>query len=335
MDVLLYDSRERLTAEKTMVPMGEEYTIGRTLSLHNTRLTYKGALVLADALSSNRSCTRSSLSFSNIGKDGAAFLAQIFTSNDDNDTGWQCFDLSNTVIGDIGARRLGLAIDRNKTWKVLSIASTPVTDQGVHSLAMALVGREWHTVDLGFTKIGNQGIKALSRALVFGKSMAWRHLRLANSGVKDSGAHHLSLALFNNNRWHIFDVRNTGLDNRDIEHLARAIGGHPTWEVLDLRNTELLKNEASGAVYKIVAMDPSWSSIECNHDGLPSSMMTGPATDGASEEKYWIVSTTFKAGNLSQDMYLELLLRNGLAKTKKALAVHKIFYLWGTPAGYC
>ncbi|KAL7558674.1 hypothetical protein ACA910_010047 [Epithemia clementina (nom. ined.)] len=289
---------------------------GRTLSLHHSNLTTKGAMRLAEALSLSDAWTHFSMSYSRIGDSGAIVLADALRSN--CNASWQFFDSSNTSVGDRGARWLAQALYNNNTWEVLSIASTPITDDGVYVLSMALGRRDWHTVDLGNTEIGNEGIMALSRSLVFGKSKSWKHLRLANSAIQDSGAIKMSLVLLNSTNWRVLDVGSTAMSDSDIVSVATAIERHPSWRVLDLRSTKLLKNEVVGAVKNITEACPTWKTIEGNIHGQPR-------ITAGENGSFW--ATGVQGCLLSRDTHLELLILNGLAKCDMSTGIDRSCFM--------
>ena len=67
---------------------------------------------------------------------------------------------SRTVIGTSGAQAVGTAFDGNDCWSCFSLSNMPISDAGMRGLALAIVGRHWHTIVLGFTNITNVDLKS-------------------------------------------------------------------------------------------------------------------------------------------------------------------------------
>ncbi|KAL7560212.1 hypothetical protein ACA910_003293 [Epithemia clementina (nom. ined.)] len=263
MDIFFFDTKCVYEKEdNAIVQVTRDFNFGRTMSLQNTQLSYQGAIILANALSLCHSWIRFAISFSQVGDEGAAALAHALAKNS-----WRCFDLSNTAIGNMGARKLGLALDGNGAWQVLSVASTAITDRGACSLSLALEGQEWHVLDYGFTQIGDRGFKSLSRALTDGESNIWRHLRLSNNSVSDVAATRLAQVLAGQSCWRIFDIGNLGITDDILQRMSSSLERNQCWEIVDFRHARLPISQATDNLDQITAANACWKVLQCSRQG--------------------------------------------------------------------
>ncbi|KAL7561740.1 hypothetical protein ACA910_010951 [Epithemia clementina (nom. ined.)] len=274
MDIIFFDDikGKYVKENQAMIQATRNLGFGRTMSLHNTQLTYSAAMKLAKSLSNSAaSWIHFAMSFSQIGDAGAAMLAQAFDTTAANSC-WQCFDVSNSNISDVGVQTLAMALVNNKSWKALSIASTPITDDGVRSLAIALVGKEWHVLDIGFTQIGDKGVDALSLALKGRRNGggSWYHLRLSNVVMGDSCATKVAWMLHNNPCWRKLDLGSRracgiqkGAGGLNLLRLVTSLEMNSSWETVDFGHARgLLMDQAADQINKITAANPAWKCLQ-------------------------------------------------------------------------
>ncbi|KAL7557914.1 hypothetical protein ACA910_009228 [Epithemia clementina (nom. ined.)] len=266
MDIFFLDIKGIYAKENNaIVQVTRDLHFGRTMSLHNTQLTYQSAIMLAEALSRCDSWRLFSISYSKVGDKGAEALARALQSKNSR---WLCLDLSNTAVGNQGAIMLGSALNGNNTWMVLSIASTPITDRGASILFYSLVAHEWRVLDVGFTQIGDRGCKSLSRALTEGEPRMWQHLRLShNSNVSDVGATSVAQVLAVSSSWRHFDVGSTSTRDESLQLISSSLLQNQDWEVVDFINSRLPMNQAAEDLQQVTAANPCWKIFQLSPQG--------------------------------------------------------------------
>jgi len=144
-------------------------------------------------------------------------------------------DLSNSLIGDKGARALAQKLERDTTIENLLLCNNGIGPEGAKVIAEAL---EKNTtviaVYLCDNRIGDEGVKSLAEALK--KNTTITTLVLARNGVRDEGTTALAQALEENTSLLTIDLCYNGIGEKGARALVKAFEKNNTLTKLELHD---------------------------------------------------------------------------------------------------
>ncbi|KAL7561314.1 hypothetical protein ACA910_005478 [Epithemia clementina (nom. ined.)] len=159
----------------------------------------------------------------------AVLLAEALQKN----SSWKTLSLHRSPIGKLGWQALSLALHSNTVWEQLELINTEIDDEAATVLFTALPSnKKWKELILSGLKISIFGAKALAGAWTVNTS--WLKLDLEASGVGEDGIFALSEALCRNNKWEVLHLGGTRIDDNGAIALGSAMQHNTNWKVLDL-----------------------------------------------------------------------------------------------------
>ncbi|CAM4784213.1 unnamed protein product [Rotaria magnacalcarata] len=205
------------------------------LSLRSMKLTNADMEIVAYyGILRNMTLTTLNLSWSNIGEEGAAHLANALATNKTLAT----LDLTYNDIGEDGAAHLANALATNKTLTTLNISENNIGEDGAQHLANALAtNKTLTTLDLTYNDIGEEGAAHLANALATNKTLTT--LDISGNNIGDDGAEHLANALATNKTLTTLDLTYNDIGEDGAAHLSNALATNKTLTRLELVSKDI------------------------------------------------------------------------------------------------
>ncbi|KAL7561303.1 hypothetical protein ACA910_005468 [Epithemia clementina (nom. ined.)] len=159
----------------------------------------------------------------------AVLLAEALQKN----SSWKTLSLHRSPIGKLGWQALSLALHSNTIWEELKLINTEIDDEAATVLFTALhSNKKWKELNLSGLKVSMSAANGLADALTVNTS--WLKLNLERSGVEEEGISALSEALCRNNKWEVLHLGGTRIDDNGAIALGSAVQHNTNWKVLDL-----------------------------------------------------------------------------------------------------
>jgi len=99
----------------------------------------------------------------------------------------EVLDLNNVRVGDVGARRLSVALAKNTRLRRLDLAFNAIGPEGAESIAKALTSNSvLQELDLRDNELGDEGAQAMSKGLMENTTLS--RLQVARNGIGNIGA---------------------------------------------------------------------------------------------------------------------------------------------------
>ncbi|XP_064650953.1 leucine-rich repeat-containing protein 74A-like [Lineus longissimus] len=153
--------------------------------------------------------------------------------------------LSNTPLGEVGARAIAVAFVRNHDVVTLELSGDDIGPVGAQHLAEVLLENvSIASLDLSDNKFGTEG--AIAMAGLLKKNRNLTKVKLAGNNFCEDDAVHFSDALIENNTLEELDLSYNNLSTRGGMVLKNALGENCTLQVLNLRWNHLRKHGALG-----------------------------------------------------------------------------------------
>jgi hypothetical protein len=169
-------------------------------------------------LKANRTNTSLTLSWKNIGDDGAKKIADALKEN----TSLTSLYLSNNNIGPVGAQYIAEALKHNTSLTQLSLRSNNIGDDGAKAIADALKENTSLTkLDLSWNNIGDDGAKAIADALKENTSLT--KLDLSSNCIGDDGAKAIADALNTNTSLTNLHLCDNNIGPTGAQYIAEAL----------------------------------------------------------------------------------------------------------------
>lgn len=199
-----------------------------------------GASTLTDSLCHEHSpgeaamCTSMDFSGQTLVRERADFIAYELQMN----VPIIALNLTNTGLGNAGAKVIAAAIKVNCTLTRLHLGHNKIGDTGAESVAKSLeTNRSLKALDLIFNRIGEKGAKAIAAAIKLNCSLCT--LNLQRNVVCDGGVLQIAETLSSNKSLTILNLSYNSISDAGGNAIAVALRLNSTLKVLDLANNHI------------------------------------------------------------------------------------------------